>query len=200
MTTSRRYLVDDAVVVAENSDASSPILLHADLWTSLQSPKRFQTILDQWHHAHGRLQALDQASDILCFQICRFQDAHTMDRSILDFGNLRTVVTIFTDGRLSTARIPYHIAALVHYSGNSRGGHYNCVIAYLNRYGDLKWLFHDDNCQPVTWAILPEWFLSDVTHVWLVRGDKHHQWKQPPTAVPSQENALANVLAQLRES
>lgn len=51
----------------------------------------------------------------------------------------------FTDSRLSVARIPYQIAALVNYSGN------------------------DDNCKPVVWTILPEWFLYDVTHVWMIR-------------------------------
>ena len=200
MTTSRRYLVDDAVTVAEKSDASSPIPLHADLWNTLPSPKHFQTILDQWHHTNGMMQALEQASHILCFQMCRFQDAHTIDRTILEFGDLRAVVTSFTDGRLSTARIPYQIAALVHYHGNSRGGHYNCVIAYLDKYGDLKWLFQDDNQPPVTWAILPEWFLADVTHVWLVRSDKFHQWKEPVTNLPTQESALASVLAQFRDT
>ena len=146
------------------------------------------------------LQAIEQASHILCFQICRFQDATTIDRTALDFGNLLAFLPCFTDARLSIARIPYQIAALVHYNGNARGGHYNCVIAFLDKYGDLKWLFHDDNCKPVVWALLPEWFLFDVTHVWMIRCDEYHQWKQPQTAVPTQESALANVLAPLRES
>ena len=90
--------------------------------------------------------------------------------------------------------------SLVHYNGNSRGGHYNCVVAVLDKYGDLKWLFHDDNCKPVMWTILPEWFLFDVTHVWMIRSDQYQQWKQPPTAVPTQDLALANVLAQLRDT
>ena len=200
MTTSRRFLVDDAVVVAEKSDATSPILLYAELWDSLPAPICFQTILDQWHHTHGMMQAIEQASHILCFQICRFQDAHTIDRTILEFGNLRAFVTCFIDDRLCTARIPYQIAALVHYHGNSRGGHYNCVIAYLDKYGDLQWLFHDDNKPPVTWAVLPEWFLADITHVWMIRGDTYLQWKQPAAEASSQENALAHVLAHLRES
>lgn len=146
------------------------------------------------------LQAIERASHILCFQICRFQDATTIDRTALDFGNLLAFLPCFTDARLSIARIPYQIAALVHYNGNARGGRYNCVIAFLDKYGDLKWLFHDDNCKPVVWALLPEWFLFDVTHVWMIRCDKYHQWKQPQTAVPTQESALANVLAPLRES
>ena len=200
LTTSRRFLRADEVVMAEKSDAHSPILLHSDLWHTLTSPKQFQHVLDQWHQTNGMVQAIEQASHILCFQICRFQDAHIIDRTILEFGNLRVVVPCFTDARLSLARIPYQIAALVHYHGNSRGGHYNCVIAYLDKYGDSKWLYHEDNCKPVVWTVLPEWFLADVTHVWLNRGDKFFQWKEPVTATPTQETALANVLAQLRDS
>ena len=200
VTTSRRFLRATEVVIAEKSDACSPILLHSDLWVNLAPPKQFQHVLDQWHHSNGMLQAVEQASHILCFQICRFQDAHTIDRTALDFGDLRVVLPCFIDASLSIAKIPYQITALVHYHGNARGGHYNCVIAYLDKHEDLKWLFHDDNCKPVVWTILPEWFLFDVTHVWMIRSDKYHQWKQPPTAVPTQELALANVLAQLRES
>ena len=50
------------------------------------------------------------------------------------------------------------------------------------------------------WTVLPEWFLYDITHVWMIRCDKYHQWKQPVAAEPTQETALANVLAHLRES
>ena len=161
LTTSRRFLRANELVIAEKSDAYSPILLHSDLWEHLAQPKQFQHVLDQWHLSNGMLQAVEQASHILCFQICRFQDAHTIDRTVLEFGNLRAFLPCFTDARLSIARIPYQIAALVHYNGNARGGHYNCVIACLDRRGDLKWLFYDDNCKPV----LPEWFLYDITHV-----------------------------------
>ena len=115
------------------------------------------------------LRALEQASHIVCFQICRFQDATAVDRTAFDYGNLRAYLPCFTDSRLSVARIPYQIAALVNYSGNARAGHYNCVVAFLDKYGDSKWLFYDDNCKPVVRTILPEWFLYDVTHVWMIR-------------------------------
>ena len=200
LTTSRRYLRSDIVVIAEKSDAFSPILLHSDLWEQLAKPIQFQHVLDQWHHSNGMLQAIEQASHILCFQICRFQNAHTIDRTVIAFGNLHTFMPCFTDANLSIARIPYQIAALVHYHGNSRGGHYNCAVAHLDRYGELKWLFHDDNCKPVEWAILPEWFLFDVTHVWMIRSDQYRQWKQPAATVPASHVPLANVLAQLRDT
>ena len=110
---------------------------------------------------------------IVRFQICRFLDTCNSDRSAFDFGDLRMYLPCFTNNRLS------------------RGGHYNCAVAILDNYGDLKWLFHDDNCQPVVWSILPEWFIYDITHVWLIRSDKCQQWKQPPADLPSQETALA---------
>jgi len=200
LTTSRRFLRANDVVTAERSDAASPILLHSDLWEQLVRPAQIQHVLDQWHLSNGMLQAVEQASHILCCQICRFQDATTIDRTVIEFGNLRVFIPCFTDARLSIARIPYQVTALVHYTGNARGGHYNCVIAFLDKYGDLKWLYHDDNCKPVVWNMLPEWFLYDVTHVWLIRCDKYHQWKQQAPAISSQETALAKVLAQLRES
>ena len=200
LTTSRRFLRASEVVTAEKSDAASPILLHSDLWEQMAKPVQFQHVLDQWHLSNGMLQAVEQASHILCCQICRFHDVNTIDRTVIEFGNLRVVIPCFTDARLSIARIPYQVTALVHYTGNARGGHYNCVVAFLDRYGDLKWLFHDDNCKPVVWNMLPEWFLYDVTHVWMVRCDKFHQWKQQMPDTSSQEAALANVLAQFRAS
>eukprot|EP00434_Breviolum_minutum_P036049 symbB.v1.2.031926.t2/scaffold3762.1/size52363/1 len=199
-TTSRRFLRENEVIIAEKSDAASPILLHSDLWDQLIKPVQFQHVLDQWHTTNGMLQAVEQASHILCYQICRFQDTTTIDRTVIEFGNLRAFIPCFTDARLSIARIPYQITALVHYTGNARGGHYNCVIAFLDRYGELKWLFHDDNTPPVVWSMLPEWFLYDVTHVWLTRCDKYRQWKQQTPETSTQETALAKVLAQLRES
>ena len=36
------------------------------------------------------IQALELASHIVCFQICRFIEPGTSDRSAFDFGNLRT--------------------------------------------------------------------------------------------------------------
>ena len=200
LTTSRRFLRASEVVTAEKSDAASPILLHSDLWEQMAKPVQFQHVLDQWHLSNGMLQAVEQASHILCCQICRFHDVNTIDRTVIEFGNLRVFIPCFTDARLSIARIPYQVTALVHYTGNARGGHYNCVVAFLDRYGDLKWLFHDDNCKPVVWNMLPEWFLYDVTHVWMVRCDKFHQWKQQMPDTSSQEAALANVLAQFRAS
>ena len=198
-TTSRRFLRENEVVMAEKSDAASPLLMHSDLWEPMAKPAQFQHVLDQWHLSNGMLQAVEQASHILCCQICRFQDATTIDRTVIEFGNLRVFIPCFTDARLSIARIPYQVTALVHYTGTARGGHYNCVIAFLDKYGDLKWMYHEDNCKPVVWNMLPEWFLYDVTHVWLIRSDKYHQWKQPATAISTQETALAKVLAQLRE-
>ena len=133
LTTSRRFLRANEVVTAEKSDAASPILLHSDLWEQLVKPAQFQHVLDQWHLSNGMLQAVEQASHILCCQICRFQDATTIDRTVIEFGNLRVFIPCFTDARLSIARIPYQVTALVHYTGNARGGHYNCVIAFLDK-------------------------------------------------------------------
>ena len=139
----------------------------------------------------------------MCFQICRFLDTSHSDRTAFDIADLKLLLPCFTDARLSVARIPYQIAALVHYSGNARGGHYNCAIAVLDKYGDSKWLFHDDNCQPVMWSMLPEWFTYDITHVWLIRGDQYRPWMQRQKLssedLHSQETAMAQVLAQLRD-
>ena len=198
MTSSRRFCRADAVVTAEKSHSNAPILLHSDLWADLCNPKQFQHVIDQWHHSNGLFQAIEQASHILCCQICRYQDTTHMDRTAFELGNLCIHVPCFTDDRLSLARIPYHTEALVHYSGNFKGVHYNCVISHLDKFGDLQWMFHDDNCKPVLWKMVPEWFLYDVTHVWMIRSDIHHQWKQPSDGPHSQESALATVLAQLR--
>ena len=73
------------------------------------------------------------------------------------------------------------------------------MVAIRNKFGEFSWLFHDDNCPPVEWSILPEWFTFDVTHVWLIRSDKYVQWKQPAAYPPSQEIAMGEVLAQLRD-
>ena len=124
-TISRRFSRADDVVVEAKSDVHDPILLHYDLWADLCSPKRFQQVIDKWHHTNGMLQALDLASHIVCFQICRFLNSSHSDRTAFDVGDLKMHLPCFTDARLSVARIPYQIAALVHYSGNSRGGHYN---------------------------------------------------------------------------
>ena len=149
-TISKRFSRAEEVIVEAKSDVHDPILLHFDLWADICTPKRFQHVIDKWHNTNEMLQALELASHIVCFQICRFLDTTTSDRTAFDFGDLKMYLPCFTDARLNVARTPYHVAALVHYSGNSRGGHYNCAVAILDKYGDLKWLFHDDNCKPVT--------------------------------------------------
>ena len=144
-TISRRFSRSDAIITEAKSDVHDPILLHHDLWKDLGNTPRFQHVIDNWHHTNGMIQALDLASHIVCFQICRFLDTSTSDRTAFHLGELKMYLPCFTDARLSVARIPYQIAALVHYSGNSRGGHYNCAVAILDKFGDTKWLFHDDN-------------------------------------------------------
>ena len=67
-----------------------PILLYYDLWSDLRTPKNWQYILDKWRNTNGMIQALELASHILPFQICRFIEPGTSDRSAFDFGNLRT--------------------------------------------------------------------------------------------------------------
>ena len=198
-TFSRRFSRADEVIFEAKSDVHDPILLHHELWADLCSPIRFQQIIDNWHHTNGMLQALDLASHIVCYQICRFLDTSHSDRTAFDMDDLQLHLPCFTDARLSIARIPYKIAALVHYTGNAKGGHYNCAIAILDKYGNSKWLFHDDNCQPVMWSMLPEWFIFDITHVWLIRGDQYRQWMVPSDGSASQANAMAQVLAQLRD-
>ena len=199
LTTSRRFIIADQMKTADKSAAHAPILLHSDLWHDLPRPILFQTVIHQWQHSNGMIQALEQASHIVCCQICRFKDTNSLDRTAIELGTLRVMLPCFTDSRLSIANIPYHIAALVHYNGNSKGGHYNCVIAHLDKYGDWTWLFHEDKSKPTGWKMIPEWFLYDVTHVWLIRCDQHHPWKPTSDGTLSQESALANVLAQLRD-
>ena len=74
LTISRRFSRADEVVIAEKSDVHAPVLLHSVLWAGLCIPKRFQNILDNWQHTNGMIQALDLASHIVCFQICRLLD------------------------------------------------------------------------------------------------------------------------------
>ena len=198
-TTSRRFVHADVVKTVEKSDAFAPILLHSDLWNDLPHPVQLQTVLNQWHQSNGMIQALEQASHIVCFQICRFQTTTLLDRTAIELGSMRATLPVFTDSRLAIASVPYQVAALVHYHGDSTGGHYNCVIAHLDKYGDLVWLFHDDNCKPIGWKLIPEWFLYDVTHVWMVRSDKYQPWKPASEKPLSQEHALATVLAHLRD-
>ena len=144
------------------------------------------------------IQALGLASHLVCFEICRFIEPGISDRSAFHLGDLTMYLPCCIDHRLGVAHIPYRIAALVHCSGNSRIGKYSCVISCRDRFGDLKWLVHDDNCMPTLRSILPEWFTFDITHVWLIRRDKYIEWKQPPSDPPTQEDAMAKVLAQLR--
>ena len=119
-TISRRYSIADAVAIEAKSDVHDPILLDFDLWSDICNPKCFQTIIDRWHLTNGMFHALELASHIVCFQICRFIEPCRSDRSPLDFGELKLYLPCFTGNRLGLARIPYNVAALAHYSGNSR--------------------------------------------------------------------------------
>lgn len=130
-TVSRRYSRAAEVIIADKSDVRDPIRLHHELCKELPAPKPFQMILEQWHMANGMIQSLELASHIVCFQVCRFLKPDVVDRSALDLGDLRMRLPCFTDRRLNIAHISYRVVALVHYSGNSNGGHYNCVVSFV---------------------------------------------------------------------
>ena len=69
--------------------------------------------------------------------------------------------------------MPNRVIALVSYLGDSWRRHYTCAISYTNSFGESRWLHHDDNKRPQVWHEIPEWYTWNITHVWLVRKDKH---------------------------
>ena len=198
----RRYTTDAGVVIADKSSRHAPILLHSELWSEIPGVKRFQSIVDSWTQVQGMTSALVVASKIICFQFCRFQSMTLADRTSFDFGNLCIYLTAYTNDQVSTARIPYRVVALVHYSGDSWSGHYTCAISYNDSYGQQGWLHYDDNRPPNVWREIPEWFTWNISHVWLVRADRFLEWHVPPSApavsdVAARAQALEEVLANL---
>jgi len=144
--------------------------------------------------------ALVVASKLVCFQFCRFQSMTLADRTSFDFGNLCIYLTAYTNDQVSTARIPYRVVALVHYSGDSWRGHYTCAISYSDSFGEMNWLHYDDNWPPNVWREIPEWFTWNTSHVWLVRADRFLEWHVTPSIpsasdVDARDQALEQVLA-----
>ena len=124
------------------------------------------------------------------------------DRTSFDFGNLCIYLTAYTNDQVSTARIPYRVVALVHYSGDSWRGHYTCAISYSDSFGEMNWLHYDDNWPPNVWREIPEWFTWNISHVWLVRADRFLEWHVTPSIpsasdVDARDQALEQVLASL---
>ena len=199
----RRYLADEGVIIAEKSDMHAPILLHSDLWRDQHGPKNLQTLVDRWTQVNGMTSALVIASKLVCLQLCRFQSMTLADRTSFDFGNLSIHLTVFTNGQVATARVPYRIVALVHYTGESWRGHYTCAVSFTDSFGRSCWLHYDDNRPPNVWYEIPEWFTWNISHVWMVRSDKFLEWHVPPGMMPSsmpdaRDAALERVLAGLQ--
>ena len=199
----RRYLTDDGVIIAEKSDMHAPILLHSDLWQDQHGAKNFQTLVDRWTQVNGMTSALVIASKLVCVQLCRFQPMTIADRTSFDFGNFSVSLTVFTNDQVATARVPYRIMALVHYTGDSWRGHYTCAVSFTDSLGRSCWLHYDDNRPPTVWYEIPEWFTWNISHVWMVRSDKFLEWHVPPGMMPSsnpdaREAALERVLMGLQ--
>ena len=201
-TFQRRYLTDAGVVIAEKSAPHTTILLRSELWQDLARFPSFQQIIDNWTQVNGMTSALVIASSLVCFQFCRFQSMTFADSISFDFGDLAVFLTAFTNDQMATARIPYRVVALVSYAGDSWRGHCTCAISCASPYGQAMWIFHDDNKSPQGWYALPSWFTNTITHVWLVRTDKHVSWQIPQDMLDSESSdprasALERVLAEL---
>ena len=180
------------VVIAEKSDAmlsnSVAFRFVGETWLVR---KQFQHVLDQWHHSNGMLQAVEQASHILCFQICRFPRCpYHWPQLHLTLATFELFLPCFIDASLSIAKIPYQITALVHYHGKCQ--RWALQTASLHIWTNMK-IWNGSFTMTIAnlWCgtILPEWF-----SLWCHTCLYDSQWQvssienKPPMVVPHPGN------------
>ena len=163
----RRYTTSDGLHTAEKGGKRSPITLVSDLWGQLPEPFSFTMVLENWKKQFGMHAALTLASPILCLQVCRYEGLELYDQRRFDFGNYTFHIDVFPNNAgMETAKVEYSLIAAVNFAGTSMRGHYQSAV-YV---GD-QWLLLNDNVAPQPHAFIPNWFMTGISHVWLVRKD-----------------------------
>ena len=163
----RRYTTSDGLHTAEKGGKRSPITLVSDLWSQLPEPFSFTMVLENWMKQLGMHTALTMASPILCLQVCRYEGLELYDQRRFDFGNNIFHIDVFLNNAgMETAKVEYSLIAAVNYAGASMRGHYQSAV----HVGD-QWLLLNDNVAPQPHASIPNWFMTGISHVWLVRKD-----------------------------
>ena len=176
----KRVMQDDAVRVMDHNQASEcPIRLQFDEFTlSLQFCDLSRLAL-LWHQVDGMSTALLHGTSCVCLHIDRCYQCP--DGSISKIAcklccEDECFLPVFSDDKLSSHFLSYQVVGLMSHLGSDGAGHYRSALKVqpmvMGTTHPIQWLLTDDWRRPsATWA-LPEWFLRNVTMVWLVRSDQ----------------------------
>ena len=163
----RRYTTSDSMKIVEKGGKHSPITLVSDLWSQLPEPFSFTLVLENWMQQFGMHTALTLASPVLCLQVCRYAGMEVYDRRQFDFGDHVFHIDVFINNTgVETAKVSYSLIAAINYAGTSMNGHYQSAVYVGN-----KWLLPNDNSEPQIHGNIPNWFMTGISHVWMVRTD-----------------------------
>ena len=149
LTTSRQFLKATEVVIAEKSDAYSPNLLHSDLWWTWLLRNNFNMF---WTNGIIQMACCRLLNKLHISYAFRFADFKMPTPLTALHSTLETFELFCPASSMPGSALQLSHIRLLHWCTTMampEVGIFNCVIANLDKHGDLKWLFHDDNCKPV---------------------------------------------------
>lgn len=202
----RRMMVDDQTHKIDESDSTLPLFLQ---FTPLiaQLPRcNLTDLVKAWQNMDGMAAALTCPAQGICCHIDRcvqLQDAPHVCRcsTIIDPESDCLIPTFLGEG-ISTGLVEFTPVALQAHLGSDAKGHYRTALRIQPTItkGTLPttWLLCDDWMAPTPLWTLPDWFLSHVNVVWLVRSDQValHMYAES-VATSTQPSAVDAMLALL---
>lgn len=192
----KRVLSNDAVrIVDGTTEPACPIRLQFDEFTLHLQFCDLSRLALIWHQVDGMCTALLHGTSCVCLHIDRCRQDSDGSISKIDCKlccDDECFLPVYSDDRLSSYFLSYQVVCLMSHLGSDGAGHYRSALKVqpmvMGTTHPIRWLLTDDWREPsVTWT-LPDWFLRNVTMVWLVRSDHMHcpsmRHFQPKNAIP----------------
>ena len=203
----RRMQVDTQTHRIDESDSTLPLFLQFSPLIAQLPRCNLSDLVKAWTSTDGMVAALTCPAQGICCHIDRcvkLQDQpHVLRCSTLIDPEADCLIPAFLGEGIATGLIEYTPVALQAHLGSDARGHYRTALRIQPTItkGTLPatWLLCDDWMAPTPLWTLPDWFLSNVNIVWLIRSDQialHKYAESVETAtLPSAIDAMMALLS-----
>ena len=201
----KRVLREDVIHIVDSTTASEcPIRLQFDALTLTMSFCDLSRLALIWHQVDGMCTALLHGSSCVCLHVdrCNQDDEGRVFKIDCKLCcDDECFLPVFSDDGLNSHFISYQVVGLMSHLGSDGAGHFRSALKVrpmvMGTTHPIRWLLTDDWRSPtMTWS-LPDWFVRNVTMVWLVRSDRVMLpfYDEPAQSEPHAMSALLERLA-----
>ena len=174
----RRLQTSTGIQVLDTGSCTMPITLQFTNVLSRKSTCHLSEMFSAWCQEHAMTTALLTSPPCLIVQLDRHLQLETGDLTLCKSQVLldaEVVVPIFRDADASTDTTGYIPVAAAAHMGQDNSGHWRTILKgqpTITQHGrPATWLMTNDDTFPEPVWMVPDWFLSGITVIWMIRTD-----------------------------